>query len=432
MGEALIFLGILIFLAHLFSMIFSRKKIPDVLLLMIIGIIIGPLLGLISPTFMGQAGSIFTTIVLVVILFDAGTDISIHDLKNAWKPTITLSISSLIGSIILVTIVSYALGLSLISSIIVGVILSGTSSAVVIPLTQHLKLSKDSKTALVLESAITDIICFVLTLALLESAIAGKGVDFGSIAGGVISSFVMAIIIGFVSAIVWSSLLHKIRTFKNSMFLTPAFVFVIYGISESLGFSGAISALAVGITITNMEFFNFKFIEKYQKGKHLTQTENERAFISEIVFILKTFFFVYIGISIPFNNIIALIGGLVATLILLGMRIFVAKYFSPKSSNGYDKSIIALMIPKGLAAAVLASMPEQMGLAEGGMIKSVVYAAVLFSILLCSVLIFVIGRYPKVNVLLRIFFNTKKKSNTSALSNEKATFELKEIENKEE
>ncbi|MDD4002147.1 MAG: cation:proton antiporter [Bacteroidales bacterium] len=432
MGEALIFLGILIFLAHLFSMIFSRKKIPDVLLLMIIGIIIGPLLGLISPTFMGQAGSIFTTIVLVVILFDAGTDISIHDLKNAWKPTITLSISSLIGSIILVTIVSYALGLSLISSIIVGVILSGTSSAVVIPLTQHLKLSKDSKTALVLESAITDIICFVLTLALLESAIAGKGVDFGSIAGGVISSFVMAIIIGFVSAIVWSSLLHKIRTFKNSMFLTPAFVFVIYGISESLGFSGAISALAVGITITNMEFFNFKFIEKYQKGKHLTQTENERAFISEIVFILKTFFFVYIGISIPFNNIIALIGGLVATLILLGMRIFVAKYFSPKSSNGYDKSIIALMIPKGLAAAVLASMPEQMGLAEGGMIKSVVYAAVLFSILLCSVLIFVIGRYPKANVLLRIFFNTKKKSNTSALSNEKATFELKEIENKEE
>lgn len=432
MGEALIFLGILIFLAHLFSMIFSRKKIPDVLLLMIIGIIIGPLLGLISPTFMGQAGSIFTTIVLVVILFDAGTDISIHDLKNAWKPTITLSISSVIGSIILVTIVSYALGLSLISSIIVGVILSGTSSAVVIPLTQHLKLSKDSKTALVLESAITDIICFVLTLALLESAIAGKGVDFGSIAGGVISSFVMAIIIGFVSAIVWSSLLHKIRTFKNSMFLTPAFVFVIYGISESLGFSGAISALAVGITITNMEFFNFKFIEKYQKGKHLTQTENERAFISEIVFILKTFFFVYIGISIPFNNIIALIGGLVATLILLGMRIFVAKYFSPKSSNGYDKSIIALMIPKGLAAAVLASMPEQMGLAEGGMIKSVVYAAVLFSILLCSVLIFVIGRYPKANVLLRIFFNTKKKSNTSALSNEKATFELKEIENKEE
>lgn len=410
MGEALIFIGILIFAAHLFAMIFSRKKIPDVLLLMLIGIIVGPLLGLISPNFMGQAGSIFTTIVLVVILFDAGTDISIHDLKNAWKPTITLSISSVIGSIILVTLVCFLIGLSLINSLIIGVILSGTSSAVVIPLTQQLKLGKDTKTALVLESAITDIICFVLALALMESAIAGKEVHFGSIIGGVISSFVMAIIIGFVCAIIWANLQHKVRTFKNSMFLTPAYVFVVYGISESLGFSGAISALAIGITIANMDFFNFKFLEKYQKGKHLTQTENERAFISEIVFVLKTFFFVYIGISISFNNIIALVTGLIATVILLIMRIFIAKFFSPKSSNGFDKSIIALMIPKGLAAAVLASIPEQMGIPQGEMIKSIVYATVLFSILLCSIFIFIIGRYPKANVLLRIFFYSKKKT----------------------
>ncbi|MCK9163196.1 MAG: cation:proton antiporter [Bacteroidales bacterium] len=410
MGEALIFLGILIFSAHLFSMIFSRKKIPDVLLLMIIGIIIGPLLGLISPTFMGQAGGIFTTIVLVVILFDAGTDISIIDLKNAWKPTIRLSISSVIISTILVGLIAYAIGFTLINSLIVGIILSGTSSAVVIPLTQQLKLGKDAKTSLILESAITDIICFVLALAFLESAQKGGGVDVGSLAGGVISSFVMATIIGFISAIVWASLLHKVRTVKNSMFLTPAYVFVVFGISESLGFSGAISALAVGVTITNMDFFNFKFLEKYQKDKYLKQTDNEKAFISEIVFILKTFFFVYIGISIPFNNIIALITGLGATLALLIMRVFIAKYYSPKSSNAYDKSIISLMIPKGLAAAVLASIPEQMGLPQGELIKSVVYATVLFSILICSIAIFIIGRYPKANVLLRIFFKTTKKT----------------------
>ncbi len=451
MGEALIFLGILIFSAHLFSMIFSRKKIPDVLLLLIIGIIVGPLLGLISPTFMGRAGGIFTTVVLVVILFDAGTDISIHDLKNAWKPTITLTISSVIGSIILVTAIVYGIGqlvyyassgmvsdnllplirentvaaisnevlhpikgVSFVNSLIIGIILSGTSSAVVIPLAQQLKLGKDAKTALVLESAITDIICFVLALAFMQSALAGGGVNIGSITGGVISSFVMATIIGFVSALAWASLLHKIRTFKNSMFLTPAYLFIVYGISESLGFSGAITALAVGITITNMDFFKFKFLEKHQKGKNLKQTENEKAFIGEIVFVLKTFFFVYIGISIPFNNIIALATGLIITVILLAMRIYIAKYFSPMSSNGYDKSIIALMIPKGLAAAVLASIPEQMGLPQGELIKSVVFATVLFSILICSIFIFIIGRYPKANVLMRVFFKTTKKTQKQA------------------
>ncbi|MFA6200311.1 MAG: cation:proton antiporter [Bacteroidales bacterium] len=409
MGEALIFIGILIFAAHLFAMIFSRKKIPDVLLLMIIGIIIGPLLGLVSPNFMGQAGRIFTTVVLVVILFEGGIDISISDLKRAWKPTITLTLASVIGSVIIVTVISLIIGLSFVNSLIVGFILCCTSSAVVIPITRQLKLSKDIKTALVLESAISDIICFVFVLAIIESEKAGNGVNIGAMAGGVISSFVMATIIGFISAIVWGSLLQKVRTFKNSMFLTPAYVFIIYGISESIGFSGAISALAFGITIANMEYFNFKFLERFQKGKDLKLTENELSFVSEIVFVLKTFFFVYIGISIPFVNTTALITGLVMTIVLLVMRIFIAKFFSPKSSNVFDKSIISLMIPKGLVSAILASIPEQMGLPQGEMIKYIVYATVFFSILICSIMIFVIERYPRANIILKFFFHPKSK-----------------------
>lgn len=165
MGEELIFLGALVFAAHLFSMIFSKKKIPDVLLLMIIGIIIGPILKLVKPDFMGSAGAIFTSITLIVILFEGGIDISINDLKKSWKSTIRLSINSVILSILLVSLFGLIFQLSIINSLILGVILSGTSSAVVIPLTQHLKLGKETKTVLVLESAITDIICFVLALA---------------------------------------------------------------------------------------------------------------------------------------------------------------------------------------------------------------------------------------------------------------------------
>src|SRR5690554_4931928 len=101
MSEAIIFLGVLVFAAHLFSMIFSKRKIPDVLLLMIIGIIVGPLLGLVSPNFMGSAGGIFTSITLIIILFDGGIDISISDLTKSWKSTIKLSITSLVLSIII-------------------------------------------------------------------------------------------------------------------------------------------------------------------------------------------------------------------------------------------------------------------------------------------------------------------------------------------
>ena len=48
-ASVIAFVGILIFMAHLFTGIFSRTKIPDVLLLIIIGIGIGPVLGMVSP-----------------------------------------------------------------------------------------------------------------------------------------------------------------------------------------------------------------------------------------------------------------------------------------------------------------------------------------------------------------------------------------------
>ena len=407
MGEKLIFVGLIIFAAHFFSMIFSKKRIPDVLLLMIIGVIIGPLLGLVKPDFMGGVGGIFTTITLIVILFEGGTDISIFDIQKSWKSTIKLTLISVMFSVIIVGIIGYFFNLSIINSLILGVILSGTSSAVVIPLTQQLKIGNQTKTTLVLESAITDILCFILALALMQSELAGDGLNVMKIMGGVFSSFVIATIIGFIGGIVWTSILHKVRTFKNSIFLTPSYVFVLYGLSEALGFSGAITALSIGITIANIEYFNFSFLHKYQKDKYLMLTDREKAFISEIVFVLKTFFFVYIGISIPFNNNIALVAGVIITISLMVMRLFVAKYSSPKSANAFDKSIIALMIPKGLASAVLASIPEQMGLPQGELIKYIVFSTVLFSILLCSILIFIIERYPKANIILRVLFKSR-------------------------
>ena len=39
---SLVVLGTLVFAAHVFSELFSRKRVPDLLLLLIIGIIIGP------------------------------------------------------------------------------------------------------------------------------------------------------------------------------------------------------------------------------------------------------------------------------------------------------------------------------------------------------------------------------------------------------
>lgn len=51
--------GLLVFLAHLFAAAFDRASIPDVLPLMTIGLILGPLLGWISKDSFGEIGPIF-------------------------------------------------------------------------------------------------------------------------------------------------------------------------------------------------------------------------------------------------------------------------------------------------------------------------------------------------------------------------------------
>ena len=397
MGEALVFLGLLVFAAHFFSMIFSKRKVSDVLLLMIIGIIIGPLLKLVLPTDFGKVGEVFTTITLIVILFEGALDISIADLQKSWKTIVRLTIANVVLTIIISVAVCLFFSLSVINSFIIGCALSGTAAAVVIPMANYLKIGNETKTTLVLEAALSDVLCIITTLAVIDVAKLDIGLDVAKVAGNILSSFVIAIIIGVCSALVWASLLEKIRQLRNSMFLTPAYLFFIYGIVELMGFSGAIAVLAFGITITNMEYFYFRPLARFQKNKeNLKLNEHEESFIGEIVFFLKTLFFVYIGLSITFDNSVSMIIGVIITCLMLVERIVVARYYSPKTANGFDKSIIATMIPKGLATAVMASIPEQLGLAQGEMIKDIAFSVVFFSILVCSIFVFLIDNVPLV------------------------------------
>ena len=408
MANAVIFLGLLIFLGHVFSAIFSRVRVPDVLLLMVVGIIVGPLFGWILPSDLGVVGSVFASLTLIFILFESGTDISINTLRDAWKNLAKVSLISFVLSVVLVGILGhFVMGLELNASLLLGSILGGTSSAVVIPLVKQLSIKKENEVVLVLESAITDVLCIVFALAFMESYKIG-GVQVGKIVGKVISSFLLALMIGVAGGILWASVLDRIRKVQNSMFLTPAFVFIIYGLTETMDFSGAIAALAFGMVMGNTEYFEFSFLKKFSREGMMKLEPQEKAFFRELVIVLKTFFFVYIGLSIPFDNMSALLYGGLITLVLFVMRLLLIKFIIGKKTPSYDKSVMSMMIPKGLAAAVLATMPEQVNLQRGvevipgaETIKYVTYSVVFISILFTSILILLMDRVP----LLRRFYS---------------------------
>ena len=387
--------GVLIFAAHLFEVIFRHTRIPDVLPLVVIGLILGPLLGIATPTSFGAVGPIFTVVTFVLILFEAGTGLSFSSLRQTYKETLILTTITFILNVAVVGVAThYLTGLGFIKSFILASVVGGISSAVIAPMLGQLHMHEENKAVLLLESTITDVFCVIATLSVIEIANLGDIMQFdiGLTMGKLIASFLLATMLGTVSAFGWSYILNKVRGLQNSMFTTAAFVFVIFGIAEWLGYSGAIAALAFGITLGNISSLR---LPKLYNGLNTGLSGlniSEKAFFSELVFILKTFFFVYIGISLQLANWWLILIGLALTVIVFIIRLPVVKFTVLKSTPVLDASMLAVVIPRGLAAAVLASIPFQQGMEGGDIIQNIAYAIILISIIVTSLLVFLIDK----------------------------------------
>ena len=391
----IIFVGLLVFLAHFFVVAFERTRVPDVLYLILIGLVIGPVLGIARPDDFGKVGPIFTTVALVIILFEAGLDLKLETLKTSLGGMALITVLSYFVALLLLSSAVFALTrLDALSSLFVGAVLAGPAPAVIIPLSRHLKLTDRTRTLFTLESSVGEALCIVIALAFLELMRLGD-IRVGRLIGTLLSSFIFAVIVGAIGGYVWSILLNRMRELRYAIFTTPAFVFILYGIAEFLGFSGPIAALTCGILMGNAPFIRIPKRLRVTDLKPIQHNETEKQFFAEIVFLVKTFFFVYLGLSFRFSDLRAIGVAFLLSLVLLIARLIATQYSLDRSSTPRsDASLAAVMIPKGTAAAVLAALPLQMSFAGGALIQNSVYGVIVLSILLTAILIPLIEKTP--------------------------------------
>lgn len=391
MSATILAIGLLVFFAHFLSLLFRKTGLPDVLVLMLAGIALGPAFGIVTPQDFGKVGPLIATIALVVILFEGGTSLSLDVLGRAMRTTCLLTFPGFILTAAVFALIGhFALGLSPLAAALLGLILGGTSSAVIIPMVGALNLSEKTATVLVLESALTDVLSIVGVFALLQIH-AGGSVEPSGLVGGVLASLVFSAAIGALGGIGWLLVLGKVRGFPNTISSTLAYAFIVYGAAELLGLSGAIAALMLGITMTNSNRFGlhrFPSIDRNIEALNAT----DLAFYGEAVFLLKTYFFVYLGISIRFGDALPALAAAVAVLLVYALRLLLARFVFRDSANGLrDTAIASMLAPKGLAAAVLAALPLEYGVAGGELIRDASYMTILVSIALTAALVIV---YP--------------------------------------
>lgn len=398
MAFTILGIGLLVFFGHFLTGFFEKTKIPDVLILTIAGIILGPILHVVKPEDFGKVGPVFTTLALIIILFEGGIHLNVRSLVSHAGDTVTISVATFALTVLALSLVAdLLLPVDYPTALLIGVILGGTSSAVVVPMIRVLRIGERTRTILFLESALTDVLVVVLSLALLQAMVAGAaspdgGIDGSSIAAGIAMSFLMSAVIGAVGAFLWSALLDKVRQFPNTVFTTFAAVFILYGVADLQGYSGAIAALAFGIAVANFSNIPDRLVGKLFTFKLVGFAEHERAFFAEVVFLVKTFFFVFLGLSISLTDLRTVSVGLALVPVFYVGRLFVVRLLADREVTRREAMLMTSLIPKGLASAVLAALPLQMGLASGAIVQSTVYAVILFSIVFCAALVLGVER----------------------------------------
>lgn len=403
------FLGGLILLAHLSNGLFKFTKIPSVLILILLGIFLGPIIGIVDKGDFGEVGAVFSSITLFLILFESGTDLKFGILGRAITSSLMITLFNFLVSVALGFLGAYVFaGLNVLQSLFFGVIIGGTSSAIVIPIVKQLGLGEKAGTVLLLESALSDVLCLVIGLALLVNLNAGAdSLDVGAIANTIGKSFSIAALIGAICGVVWSVALKWVRNIPNSKFITLAVVFIVYGIVDDgefgLGYNGSIAAMTFGIMLGNAEIFGRSFLKSMVPAKELTQ--DERNFNSEIVFILQTFFFVYAGVSISFGNPLTYLIGLGIVLGILLIRPISIKLFTSSKQQMLDYSAMSVLAPKGLVPIILAAMvaAQIQDEALSQIISDLAISVVLFSIIICSLMIIVLSKNPGIGFYQGLF-----------------------------
>ena len=347
---------------------------------MILGVIIGPVFGIIQAEAVIQVVPYFAALALIIIMFDGGLNLDIKHVIKTAHYSFTLAIVGFILSVIIISVAThYVLEWTWLESILLASIVGGSSSAIVFGLVRNIKISEKTKSILSFESAVTDILATIIAFILFEAVLAGH-FDLQTLQETIGRAVVVGLVLGFGVGIPWMYLSTKFGNAQHAYMLTLAILFVLFFLANSFGESGALTALVFGLMIGNKTHLSRILRFKVPRIELDDPTHNQ------LTFLVRSFFFVFVGLMATFGQIEYMVFGIVITIAVYVGRAGVVKAVLTKRFSKLDKSVTTSMIPRGLAAAVLATYPITMGLPNAE-----AYPQMIFFIILSSVIITTIG-----------------------------------------
>ncbi|MBN2142716.1 cation:proton antiporter [Candidatus Woesearchaeota archaeon] len=392
--------ALIIFFGFMAEFIFKKIGVPDILLLVMLGFLLGPnVWNTVDPAVLETIAPLFTTFALMFLMFEGSTHIDLGSFARGLFSGSSISIFNFtISSLALTTILALVFSFEFMTALLIGFVLSGVSSAFVIPVLKQLKPRGDIYTMLTLESALTDVYTIVFALTVLQ-IIKINAVSFQAVLNQIASLFAIACFVGFIGAMIWIFLDSNVFRGSKGFMSTIAFLILLFLLTEYLGGNGAIASMFFGIFLKNSKQLTsiLSWVKtKNEKEKKLALegrlgvtviSEGEERFFAQISFFLKTFFFVYIGFLLNVSNWWAILIGVVLAVVILFIR--KSSILLTKKLNKGEQDLINAVFARGLAAAAVIQIVMQSGVLTDPLILDITYITIVSTIILSSAMILI-------------------------------------------
>ncbi len=352
---------------------------PSVLGKLLIGIILGPaVLGLISET---AALEDFSQIGVLLLMFIAGLETDLDELKRSWQASSLVGISGIIVPMSAGIITGMIMDMTMIEAAFLGLLLSATSVSISVQALKELNKMQSKAGTAILGAAVIDDIVVIIALAFLMS-MAGGEVNLTLVLLNKVLFFVAAIIAAW-KLVPW--MLKKFVPLKVTESLISAALIICFLFAYAAELSGVAAIIGAYIAGVSISRTNYKK-EVFEKVETIGYS------------IFVPVFFASIGVKASFDGIVQHLGliavfSILAIITKLSGAAFGARLagFSKLSSLGIGSA----MVSRGEVALIMATI----GLDEE------LISQELFAILVIVVLITTIVTPP----MMKYFFNQEDK-----------------------
>jgi cell volume regulation protein A len=390
--------GILL-LGALGEFIFARTRVPDVVWLVIAGILAGPTSGLIPSGLLRPGIPFFGAIALTVILSSGAFRLKLTEVAAAAPRGIFLGLSGFLFSLIatcgffwLSTKLGYVRPSPPLAWAMVGAIVGGTSSVVIMPTMAMARVPSRVARLLEVESSATDALSVIVTMVLLDLVVNGSA-DISRPFIALARQLGVGVALGVFAAGSLAPGIPSMRDKPHGYTIFLGSMLGLYGITDYFKGNGAMAVLVASLLIGNASSI-VPVLFPGAQGLEFAATETTRVMQDQMAFLIKSFFFFLIGLMFP-TDLRQIALAALGVLFLMAMRIPAVLLSTRRMGLGRKEFwFLSAAIPRGLAAGVLATLPMQYAVPGAENLAPVIFAVIVLSVLVFAIGFSIVGRLP--------------------------------------